>query len=79
MSIAQTIKTKVIEPHDRQRFDLITGQVMSYDEETNTATVCYKDAKSGGLMTQERVPVELSGLGIIPSGPFPGEDRKSVV
>lgn len=73
MSIAQTIKTKVIEPHDRQRFDLITGQVMSYDEETNTATVCYKDAKSGGLMTQERVPVELSGLGIIPSGPFPGD------
>lgn len=73
MSIAQAIKEKVVEPHDRQRFDLITGQVMSYDEETNTATICYKDSKTGGLMTQERVPVELSGLGIIASGPFPGD------
>lgn len=73
MSIAQSIKSQVIEPLDRQRFDLIAGQVMSYDEETNTATICYNDAKSGGIMTQERVPVELSGLGVIPAAPFPGD------
>ena len=73
MAISQTIKEKVFTDYERNRYETVVGQIQEYDDTCNRANVYMYDPKNGEQVLLYNVPVEMSGLGLISSGPFSGD------
>ena len=73
MSISQTFKNKFLNEYERNRYEMVVGQIQQYDETCNRANVYMFDPKNGEQVLLHNVPVEMSGLGVVSSGPFSGD------
>lgn len=73
MPLAQTIQDQVLSQYNRQRYEIVMGQIESYDSDSNRAHVYIVDPKNGEEVKLYNVPVEMSGVGVTTAGPFSGD------
>lgn len=73
MAVSQTLKDKIFADYERNHYEMVVGQIQEYDESCNRANVYMYDPKNGEQVLLYNVPVEMSGLGLVSSGPFSGD------
>lgn len=73
MAVSQTLKDKFFTDYERNHYEMVVGQIQEYDDSCNRANVYMYDPKNGEQVLLYNVPVEMSGLGLISSGPFSGD------
>lgn len=59
MSLKDNIIDKVIKPQTDSKFDNLIARVTSYDKDSNTASIMFKNPKNVGVMDLDDVPVFL--------------------
>jgi hypothetical protein len=68
--LSKAIKTKVLEPHLNQFYDMIKATILEYDNSHNRAKIKFDDPRGSGFIELEDVPVQLGSGGVSSSGPF---------
>lgn len=74
MGLKRHIIENIVKPAERAYYDLVQGEIISYDGKRNKAKVEIVDPRGGGTLVLENVPVQLGSGGVHSSGPFPGDD-----